>query len=133
MHPAQQLTAASTLAAAYDGSLDFPAIVGTLIAAGFESYDVDFRRGTATYFLPDGDSTTLVLPASAAPIAPTFDAAAVAAAVREAQLKLPGYTYAGFCAKVKAAGCAGYTVSFLGRRVVYVGRTAEQHVEHFPS
>jgi hypothetical protein len=31
-----------------------------------------------------------------------------------------------------AAGCAGYIVSFLGRRVVYFGRTAETHVEHFP-
>jgi len=36
-------------------------------------------------------------------------------------------------AQVKAAGCAGYLVSFLGRRVVYYGRSAETHVEHFPS
>mgnify|MGYP000402610447 CR=1 FL=1 len=34
--------------------------------------------------------------------------------------------------KAKAAGCAGYMVSFLGKRVVYFGRTAEVHVEHFP-
>jgi hypothetical protein len=30
------------------------------------------------------------------------------------------------------AGCAGYIVSFSGRRVVYVGRTAEVHTEYFP-
>jgi uncharacterized protein YbcV (DUF1398 family) len=52
--------------------------------------------------------------------------------VREAQDNAPGYTYAGFCAKVEAAGCAGYMVSFLGKRVVYFGRTAQTHVEHFP-
>ena len=33
---------------------------------------------------------------------------------------------------MKAAGCAGYIVSFLGRRVLYIGRTAETHVELFP-
>jgi hypothetical protein len=33
---------------------------------------------------------------------------------------------------VMAAGCAGYQVSFTGRRAVYYGTTAEVHVEHFP-
>ena len=61
-----------------------------------------------------------------------FNAEEVEQAVREAQSNVPGYSYAGFCAKVKAAGCAGYMVSFLGKRVVYFGRTAETHVEHFP-
>ena len=50
-----------------------------------------------------------------------------------AQTLAPGYTYKGFCAKARAAGCAGYIVSFTGRRAVYFGRTAEIHVEHFPS
>ncbi|WP_293780352.1 hypothetical protein [Sphingosinicella sp.] len=31
-----------------------------------------------------------------------------------------------------AAGCAGYIVSFSGRRALYIGRTAEIHVEPFP-
>jgi hypothetical protein len=34
---------------------------------------------------------------------------------------------------VKALGCAGYLVSFPGRRVVYFGRAAEFHVERFPT
>jgi hypothetical protein len=41
--------------------------------------------------------------------------------------------YKGFCEKVLAAGCAGYIVSLAGRRAVYFGRTAETHVELFPS
>ena len=125
-------TAQSCLDAAYAGTMDFPSIVRALIEAGFEGYDVDYRRGTSTYFLAGGESVQLSLPRSDAKVAAEFRAGDVERAVREAQTKAPGYTYAGFCAKVKAAGCAGYMVSFLGKRVVYFGRTAEMHVEHFP-
>jgi uncharacterized protein YbcV (DUF1398 family) len=125
-------TAEHCLASAYDGSLAFPTIVGTLIAAGFEGYDVDYRRGTTTYFLRTGDSVQIANPPTDGHVAEQFDAPAVEAQVRAAQTNAPGYTYAGFCANVKAAGCAGYMVSFSGKRVVYFGRTAETHVEHFP-
>jgi len=125
-------TARRYLNAAYEGTLDFPAIVGALIEAGVEGYEVDYRRGTATYFRSSGESVQLSLPPSDTPVAAEFQANEVERAVREAQNKAPGYTYAGFCSKVKAAGCAGYMVSFLGKRVVYFGRTAETHVEHFP-
>jgi len=130
----EQLTATAqrSLDAAYAGTMDFPSIVRSLMEAGFEGYDVDYRRGTSTYFLPTGESVQLSLPKSDASVAAEFRADDVERAVREAQTKAPGYTYAGFCAKVKAAGCAGYMVSFLGKRVVYFGRTAETHVEHFP-
>ncbi|HET9929992.1 MAG TPA: hypothetical protein VFQ35_04860 [Polyangiaceae bacterium] len=120
------------LSSAYDGSLTFPSIVGRLVTAGFESYGVDYRSAKATYFLPNGESVELALPKSDGGVAAEFNPAVVERAVREAQANAPGYTYAGFCAKVKAAGCAGYMVSFLGRRVVYFGRTGETHVEHFP-
>ncbi len=126
-------TARTACRAAYDGSMDFPAIVGMLVAAGFEGYAVDYRRAVAAYYLPDGDSVDVALPDDATPIAAGFDATSVEAAIRQAQLGAAGYTYAGFCRTVKAAGCAGYLVSFTGRRVVYYGRTAETHVEHFPS
>jgi len=130
----EQLTATAqkSLDAAYAGSMDFPTIVRALIEAGFEGYDVDYRRATSTYFLATGESVQLSLPTSDTKVASDFDAGDVERAVREAQSKAAGYTYAGFCAKVKAAGCAGYMVSFLGKRVVYFGRTAETHVEHFP-
>lgn len=120
------------LEAAHDGTLGFPQIVGELIAAGFEGYTVDYRRDTQIYYLPDGDSVALEMPASTGAVSEAFDAATVAALVRWAQMNGPGYSYKAFCDKAKAAGCAGYLVSFLGRRVVYFGRTAETHVEHFP-
>ena len=126
-------TAQLCLDAAYQGTMDFPTIVGTLMSAGFEGYDVDYRRGTATYFCATGDSVQLALPTSNAPVAAEFRVKDIEREVQDAQNKVPGYTYVGFCATVKAAGCAGYMVSFLGRRVLYYGRTAETHVEHFPS
>lgn len=113
--------------------MDFPQIVGTLIAAGFESYAVDFRRATATYYLPDGTSIELPAHRVDAMIAPAFDTARMQAAIREAQQQVAGYTYKGFCEKAALAGCAGYIVSFSGRRALYVGRTAETHIEHFPN
>lgn len=130
----EQLTATAVriLEAAYAGTMDFPSIVHALMEVGFEGYDVDYRRGTSTYFLPNGESVQLALPKSEASVAAEFRADDVERAVREAQTMAPGYTYAGFCAKVKSAGCAGYMVSFLGKRVVYFGRTGETHVEHFP-
>ncbi|MEQ9506937.1 MAG: DUF1398 family protein [Hyphomonas sp.] len=133
MTPDQEITARACLEAAETGSLDFPQIVGTLIAAGFESYTVDFRCARNTYYLPDGDSLDLSGHAPEAPVAAEFDAGAMQAAIREAQTKAPGYTYPGFCEKAAHAGCAGYIVSFIGRRAVYVGRTGETHVEHFPN
>lgn len=124
--------AQTALHAAHGGSLSFPEIVGKLIAAGFESYAVDYRRNTQTYYLPDGDSVMLDMPPSCGSVASEFDAAEVERLVRWAQANPSDYNYVAFCEKVKAAGCAGYLVSFLGRRVIYIGRTAETHVEHFP-
>lgn len=118
--------------AAETGALTFPQIVAELAGAGFESYEIDFRRATATYFLPSGDSVTVEARRPDEVVAPDFDPAAIRAAIGEAQRLVPGYSYPGFRRKVMAAGCAGYIVSFLGRRALYVGRTAETHVEHFP-
>lgn len=124
--------ARTSVQAAHDGSLSFPEIVSKLIGAGFEGYTVDYRRNSQTFYLPDGDSVVVDMQSSAGAVAADFDAAEVERLVRWAQANAAGYSYVAFCEKVKAAGCAGYLVSFLGRRVVYFGRTAETHVEHFP-
>lgn len=125
-------TASKCLEAAERNTMTFPQIVGALSRAGFESYLVDFRRATATYYLPDGDCIELPMHKVDAPVADVFDTARVQAAIREAQQLVPGYTYKNFCKTVADAGCAGYMVSFSGRRALYFGRAAEIHVEHFP-
>jgi uncharacterized protein YbcV (DUF1398 family) len=124
--------AESCLHEAESGSMAFPDIVGKLMQAGFESYEIDFRRATATYYLPDGESVVFPTHRHRTPIAAALDVAVLQAAIREAQQAAPGYTYLGFCEKVMAGGCSGYVVSFSGRRAVYFGRTAETHIEHFP-
>jgi uncharacterized protein YbcV (DUF1398 family) len=103
-----------------------------LMEAGFDGYAVDFRRSMRTYYLPNGEVLELQTSPMLQPVAQRFDTAVVKDAIREAQSLLSGYTYKGFCAKVTGAGCAGYMVSFLGKRVVYYGRTGEIHVEYFP-
>jgi uncharacterized protein YbcV (DUF1398 family) len=128
----QKTCAQQCLDAAEADAMAFPAIVGKLMDAGFESYAIDFRRSSATYYLPSGESIELPVPADDIAVEAGFDADALHAAIREAQTLAPGYTYKGFRAKAKAAGCAGYLVSFVGRRAVYFGRTGETHVEPFP-
>lgn len=131
---AQRTAIAQTcLDAAHDGSLSFPEIVGKLLGAGFEGYLVDYRRNAQTYYLPDGDSVTMDMQRATGDVAAAFDAGEIERLVRWAQANPADYSYIAFSEKAKAAGCAGYLVSFLGRRVVYFGRTAETHVEHFPN
>ncbi len=132
MNDEKTKVAETCLRGAEDNSLTFPEIVGVPMNAGFESNAVDFRRATATYYLPDGASVVLSTHRPETSVALAFDARTIQAAIKEAQQLVPGYTYMGFCKKVTAAGCAGYIVSFPGRRVVYFGRTAETHVEQFP-
>lgn len=132
MNDQQKTVARACLDAAEGNRMSFPQIVGALMEAGFEGYAVDYRRATATYYLPDGESLELAAHAVSTPVAPIFDTARMQAAIREAQQQVPGYTYNGFSEKAAAAGCAGYIVSFPGRRALYIGRTAETHVEPFP-
>lgn len=114
------------------GSMHFPEIVATLMESGFDGYQVDYRRSVSSWFLPSGAYVEFPMQVGDDPVAAVFDVTAVRAAIHEAQSGAPGYSYLGFSRKVKAAGCAGYMVSFPGRRVLYVGRTGETHTELFP-
>lgn len=131
MNQHQKSAAEECLHAAENNTMTFPQIVGRLMEAGFECYVVDFRRATATYYDADGGSLELATHSNDVPVAASFDTVLLQSAIKEAQMQLAGYTYKGFCEKAKAAGCAGYVVSFSGRRALYVSRTAETHVEHF--
>jgi uncharacterized protein YbcV (DUF1398 family) len=122
----------ATLAGSESGATTFAQNVRDLMAAGFDGYAVDFRRSTRTYYMPGGETLELETEPTPTPVAEHFDAAVIKEALREAQALVPGYTYKGFCAKVAGAGCAGYMVSFLGKRVLYHGRTGETYTEYFP-
>jgi uncharacterized protein YbcV (DUF1398 family) len=124
--------ARATLEGSESGAITFPQTIKMLMEAGFDGYAVDFRRHTRAYYMPDGNAIELQILSIPEPVAERFDAIAVKAALREAQALVPGYTYAGFCGKVVKAGCAGYVVSLLGKRVLYYGRNGETHTEVFP-
>lgn len=126
-----QDVARATLEGSESGAMTFPESVRMLMEAGFDGYAVDFRRSTRTYYMPDGEAIELETERTA-PVAGRFDAAMIKDALRGAQALAPGYTYQGFCAKVAGAGCAGYLVSLVGKRVLYHGRTGETHTEYFP-
>jgi uncharacterized protein YbcV (DUF1398 family) len=127
-----EATARTCLERAESNSMTFPQVVSTLMAAGFEGYSVDFRRGMVAYYSPSGEAVEFSGAKPALPVAADFNAAAVKEAIREAQTLIPAYTYKGFISKVARAGCAGYMVSFLGRRVLYFARSGETHIELFP-
>lgn len=133
MNAQQTMVAQRCLEGAEGNTMTFPQIISALMAAGFEGYEVDLRRARATYYLIDGGSVELATHVMDDAVSSAFDVGALRAAIREAQTLASGYTYKGFCGKAKRAGCAGYIVSFSGRRAVYFGRTAETHVEHFPN
>jgi uncharacterized protein YbcV (DUF1398 family) len=115
--------------ASAEGRIMFGDAVKKLMGVGVERYHVDFMRGEAGYYLPNGDYAVAAMPMHRRP-ATEFSAVGVEAAVRGAQSgALP---YPAFCERAIEAGCVGYLVSMVGRRVVYYGRTGDTHVEWFP-
>lgn len=130
MQDSTRHTICSTFEASNEGRIHFGQVIGQLVAAGVESYHVDYRCGRSTYCLPDGDTLDLTFQKPAEGIADVFDGAAVRAAIRGAQ---QGHVmYPEFKTLTQRAGCAGYTVWITGRHVTYFGRRGETHVERFP-
>lgn len=112
------------------GQIHFGQVVGQLLAAGVESYNVDFRACRATYYLPDGETLTLDTPAPSTEIAREFSGSAIKAAITGAQRG--EVMYPEFKQLAQAGGCIGYVVWLTGRHVTYFGRNGETHVERFP-
>jgi uncharacterized protein YbcV (DUF1398 family) len=112
-----------------DGSLSFPQVVGMLLGVGVSSYHKDFLRSEITYYLQDGSSHVSKLPLPNEPVAPHFDAGAVAAAVKAAQGGLP---FPQFLRRILQAGCTGYTAYLQGERVSYAGALGDVYTEYFP-
>ena len=117
---------------AENNTMDFPEIVMTLIQAGFDRYIVDFCTSTATYYLPNGDYVTLDFQGIETAVPELFNVDSIKKAIYVAQTKAENYTYTWFCETIMSAGCTNYLVSFVGKRVVYFGRTGDTHIEHFP-
>lgn len=117
--------------ATLDGTLPFPAVVGRLIEAGVEYYHVDYVGRAKHFYGPDGDCVVTAIDYEGLPpVAATFDASALRAAILDSQRN--GQPYRAFTARAMAAGVQAYFAFLRGRRVTYLGRDGEQHTEWFP-
>jgi len=124
--------AVSALAkATLDGSMPFPQIVGKLVTNGVEYYHVDYATSSFTFYSAAGAAVTAPLPFEGLPlISEDFDAAALKAAILDSQQH--GQKFRVFCERAIRAGVQGYFAFLRGKRVTYLGRQGDQHVDWFP-
>lgn len=122
---------AATVEGSDSGRMTFPEVLKRLAEVGVESYCADLRRSERIFFLPDGRSRSFASRPSHGAVADTFSPEGVKAAITDIQQQR--IDYAAFCERIVAAGCCAYVVSLLGRRAVYMGRSGETCVEHFPA
>jgi uncharacterized protein YbcV (DUF1398 family) len=108
----------------------FAEVVKKLMGARVERYHTDLVRAEKIYYLPSGESELTPCEAIGIEAASKFSASDVEAAVKAIQAGK--IEYKAFCRRVLEAGCVGYIVSMIGKRVVYYGRTGDSHVEWFP-
>ncbi|QIL72267.1 DUF1398 family protein [Diaphorobacter sp. HDW4B] len=121
----------SLATATLDGSLPFPEIVGKLLSQGVEYYHVDYASNSFTFYSQAGATIHAGLVFEGLPgIATEWNLAALKAAIVDSQQH--GQDFRQFCVRAKRAGVQGYFAFLRGRRVLYLGRAGDQHVEWFP-
>lgn len=109
----------------------FPEIVGMLIEAGVEFYQVDYLALRKTYYGGDGAVVNTPIPLEGLPVvAADFDAAALRANILDSQQN--GQSWRDFSIRAMAGGVQGYFAFLRGQRVTYFGRQGDQHTEWFP-
>lgn len=102
--------------ATVDGSLPFAEIIGKLVAAGVESYYVDYPGRSFTFYSATGASVHAPLLLEGLPaIAADFDAAALQAAILDSQQH--GQKFRVFCQRAMEPGVQGYFVYLRGQCV----------------
>ncbi len=113
------------------GAVPFPEVVGKLIAEGVEYYHVDYASLQLHFYGSEGGVVVVPLLLGALqPIAPSLDKAALRAAIGDSQQN--GQKFKEFSRRAVEAGVAGYFAFLSGKRVTYLGRQGDQHVEWFP-
>lgn len=117
--------------AALDGSRSFPQIVEYLLAQGVEYYHVDYAENSFSFYSAAGSVVIVALRFEGLPsVASDFDVNALKAAILDSQQR--GQRFRQFCERAMLAGVQGYFAFLRGRRVTYLGRQGDQHVEWFP-
>ncbi len=112
------------------GLLTFPEVLGRLIKVGIESYFADYRNQSTTYYFSSNEALTIPMVMPSLEIPCLFNKESLVLAIRGAQSD--AVRYPEFLKLTMSAGCIGYIVWITGKRVSYLGRQGEVHVEHFP-
>ena len=113
------------------GSMPFPEIVSRLIDEGVDYYQVDYRALQFRFYGVNGGVVVAPLAFEGLPeIHETFDAPALRAAIQDSQTR--GQKFRDFSRRAMLAGVQGYFAFLTGKRVMYLGRQGDQHVEWFP-
>ena len=113
-----------------DGRMTFPQVVRRLTEIGVESYFVDLAAGRKTYYLADGKVYTEPMTLKLDPVAGEFSDSGLVEAVRAAQAD--AIRYPEFVKRSTAAGVVGYWAFLDGKKVLYLGRKGQSHIEEFP-
>jgi uncharacterized protein YbcV (DUF1398 family) len=114
-----------------DGSIAFPEVVSQLLAAGVEYYHVDYIGMKKTFYSADGAmAVTPINYEGMPPVASEFSLEGIRADILDSQRN--GQPYRDFTRRAMEAGVQGYFAFLRGRRVTYLGRQGDQHIEWFP-
>ncbi|NHQ85488.1 DUF1398 family protein [Iodobacter sp. HSC-16F04] len=113
------------------GGLPFPEIVGRLIAEGVEYYHVDYVRLQFAFYGADGGVVVAPLTIEGLPeVASQLDGPQLRAAILDSQQN--SQPFFRFSERAMEAGVQAYYVFLRGKRVSYLGRNGDCHVEWFP-
>lgn len=117
--------------ATQDGSIPFPEIVGRLMDEGVEYYQVDYRMLQLTFYGTVGGVVVAPLIFENLPeVGEAFDLIGLRAAIHDSQVN--GQKFHDFSVRAMSAGVQSYYAFLSGKRVMYLGRLGDQHIEWFP-
>jgi len=123
------LTHCST--SAFAGTMTFAETIGHLLQENVEWYSANLIFGVKTHYAADGPHHQVQMPSwITPPIAQTFDAGQLIAAIRAIQKR--EIIYPEFLRRIAAAGVVYYTVHLQGRKAIYFGRHGDFYIEPFP-
>ena len=115
-----------------DAKISFPEVVGQLLTAGVEYYQVDYVGMKMTFYSAEGEmAVTSINYEGLPPVASEFSAEALRADILDSQRN--GQKYRDFTRRAMAAGVQGYFAFLRGKRVTYFGRQGDEHTEWFPN
>ena len=113
------------------GKISFPEVVGQLLAAGVEYYQVDYVGLRKIFYSAEGDVVVVAINyEELPPVAADFNVPALRADILDSQRH--NQPYRDFTRRAMEAGAQGYFAFLRGKRVTYFGRQGDQHTEWFP-